>query len=294
MTRPVAFRGDPAVKSALLAQIDRHLTAGTLIFDDTAWDGERGSAMGVSIGGTDPVAYAADYGYPLSLVVLIDDLLRWPAPGFDTSGFVRDWVSVVEPGADLAPAATRLMLSMLGDPGLSGIDDAVVCAIVALHQDELDGRPAPRKQWAAVRQFILTLPDDPSDSRCVIAARLYETAAWPAARGRSTLVSAFHAWRAMHAHVRDADWSDAEEARKDALLQEIWTDQQTARDRGDTVDYGALLAARDHALAKGYEANLRQSNTNFQAASAVIAGHCIALLHACEPVSSRFPISSRS
>lgn len=292
MTQPVAFRGDPAVKAALLAQIDRHLAAGTLEYGETLWDGERGSAMGVSIEGTDPAVYAADYGYPLSLVVLLDELLRWPAPGFDTVGFVRDWVKVVMPGADLAPAATRLMLSMLTDPGLARIDDALIRAIAALHEADLDGRPATRAQWATVRQSVLALSTDLSDSRHVIAARLCEAAAWPAARGRSTLVSAFHAWRAMHAHIRDAAWSDADEARKDTLLKMIWHDQEAARDRNEMVDYGALLAARDDALAKGFEANLRRSNTNFQAASAVIADHCIALLHACKPVSGRSPISS--
>jgi len=275
-----AFGGDPAVKAALLARIDGHLANGTLTFGGTAWDGRSGSALGVSVEGTDPADYADAYGYPLPLAALLDILAEQPVAPFDAAAFVRSWVDAVRPGADLGGVQTELMLFMLDDPRLAGIDDDIARQVRGLHRRALDGVSGAQSDLSALRAAIVALPRRPEDRRRTMALQMWESAAWPAARGHSTLIAAFTAWRQLHVLIDDPNWSDADEQRKESLLGQIWDEQHAVREAGDVVDYHAHLIARDGDLADRFVTNLRRVNGSFMGAAATLANRCIAAFRA--------------
>lgn len=267
MNATTAFDSDPSRKQDLLDRIDRHLAAETLTFMDTAWDGTQGSPLGVSIEGVDPADYATRYGYPLSLAALLDPLLAYPADTFDAAGFVRDWVAVVRPGADLSRVPAELMLFMLGDPAVSAYHAGLTADLMALHRRDRDGDTPPRPQWATARKTILTLPAASSSP----ALALLEAASWPAASGRSSLTSAFEAWRRLQAVFDDPTWSREDEVRKEELLHAIWEDVAPARDAGEQIDYHAQLLLRDADLADRFLGNLNRGNALFLNATASLA-----------------------
>ena len=276
MTDAGAFGGDPEVKAALLARIDRHLVAGTMTYGETAWTGDSGSALGISIEDTDPAAYAAAFGYPLPLAALLDPLIRDLSDGGDVATFVQAWVSTVTPGADLSKVPTRLMLYMLDDPRLRGIDDALADRLVELHHRDLDGIPAGRGEWSAVRQGILAAKQDGDDRDIAFAIWLLEVAAWPAGRGRSSLVDAFGAWRQLQAVFDDPEWSREDERRKEAKMKALWYAHAPGPDRGE-VDLAALFEAFDPELSRRSIRNLHRANNYVRGAASLLADRCIAL-----------------
>lgn len=271
-----AFRGDPAIKAVLLGRIDRHRAAGTLIFGPTAWDGERGSPLGISVEGTDPADYAAVFGYPLGLAALLDPLAADPVDGFDAAGFVREWVAVVRPGADLSRVPAALMLGMLHDLNGGEADAALVTAAVALHRDCRDGGQPPRPVWATLRRDILaSMP-----AAAGAAGDLLEAAAWPAAHARSSLTSAFAAWRRLRAGGADPGWTPRDEARKEAMLHAIWEAETPAREAGEQVHYHARLVERDADLAGRFLLHLDRTNAAALGAAERLARTCVDLLGA--------------
>ncbi|KQN00086.1 hypothetical protein [Sphingomonas sp. Leaf25] len=276
MTDTGAFGGDPNVKAALLARIDRHVADGTMTFGDSAWTGDGGSALGVSIAGIDPATYAAAFGYPLPLAALLDPLARDLSEAGDAPAFVRSWVSTVTPGADLSGVPTRLMLYMLDDPRLRGIDDALADRLVGLHCRDLDGSPGDRGEWSSVRRSILAAKQDADPRATAFVVGLWEVAAWPAARGRSTLVATFNAWRQLQAIVDDPEWSREDECRKEAKMKALWYAHAPAADGGE-VDLAALFEASDPALARRSNRNLRRVRDALHGAAPLLADRCTAL-----------------
>ncbi|MGN5374463.1 MAG: hypothetical protein DI632_05925 [Sphingomonas hengshuiensis] len=274
-----AFGGDAAVKTALLDRLARHRLAGTLLWGATRWDGDAGTALGVSIAGTDPATYAAAFGYPLALAALLDPLADTGGAGFDPAAFVTDWVAVVRPGADLAPIPTLLMLDMLDDPDLRRLCPGEMAMLAALHRADADGAPRPGVEWRAARAAILAV--DPGDDRERRAALdVAEALAWSGGAGRSTLTAMLGAMRHLRAQSRRPEWPQAEEDRAIAQLQALWTDAMPERERGQAIDYRARLTARDPGLAQAFFANLDTTNDAVMQVGRDLAARCIERLRA--------------
>lgn len=62
-----AFHGDPAIRSDVIARLERHADAGTLSFGASHWDGTSGTPLGVAAESAATEDYAARFGYPLAL-----------------------------------------------------------------------------------------------------------------------------------------------------------------------------------------------------------------------------------
>lgn len=273
MTIPVAFHRDEALKKDLLDRIDLHRENGTLVLADTAWDGKRGSPLGVSVEGTDPADYVRRYGYPLSLAALLDPLAANPVEAFDAGEFVRQWVAVVRPGANLFRVASELMLLMLDDPRVAACDPGTTATLIALHRRDRDGDMPSRAEWAKARQTLLASAASPSP-----ASALIEAGAWSATVGRSSLTSAFDAWRRLQSRIEDPAWSPDDEDRKEALLRNIWDAAEPARVAGEHVDYHAKLHECDPDLADRFLVNLGRVNALHLGAAERMAMSVIKLL----------------
>jgi hypothetical protein len=272
----MAFHGNPAVKATLLARIDRHLAAGTLVFANTAWDGERGSPSGVTSESVDPTVYSQLTGYPVALAPLLDALAANPTVTFDAPAFVRNWIAVVRPGAILSDIPAELMMYMLSDPRVAAADPVNAAMLIDLHRRDRGGTPPPRREWAAARQAILAMAAPGSTP----AVSLMEAGAWPAASGRSSLTSAFAAWRRLQAMIDDPTWPPEDERRKEEIFEAMWTEQAPARAAGTDISYHTLLVERDPDLAERFLANLRRVNALAIGAAEQLAGFTIARLEA--------------
>lgn len=275
MTSVTAFHGSLAIKAELLSHIDVHLADDTLLFERTMWKDGRGSALGVSVKGTDPLVYTEKFGYPLALAAALDPLASFPAENFDARRFVRDWVEKVTPGISLEYIPNRLMLWMLDAPELRGVYDSTLTTIIELHRRDINSDTVTKSEWKQARETVLSLPDD-TDNWNHRVKRMLEAASWTTMRGRSVLVDAISAWRNLAVREANDDWSYADEYKTEIALNTLWQEQQQQDDEGDP-NYPAQFEQRDPELSRRFVANLNRTNRRFNERGAEIAVQCISL-----------------
>ncbi len=287
-----AFLGDPAIRAMLLARIDAHIAGTTLdLSGATLWDGVRGSPLGVSVEGSDPVDYARMFGYPVALAAALDMLAAQAEGRGEGRAFVRQWVADVPPGAELAGVPAALMLYLLAAPERDGRDAAIHGELVALHGLSAAGRPAGQDRWRAIRRTIVARADALADPALAPLQALWEAACWPADQGRSTLVGAITAWRRLD-RPRRADWSDRDEARALAILNALWVEHAASRDTDDEPNYMALFRARDPDLAERFGRSQQLAHDQSVARSADLARHCLAELADAGERTHRLPAAN--
>ncbi|MEA1648059.1 hypothetical protein UAJ10_03370 [Nitrospirillum sp. BR 11164] len=207
--------------------------------------------------------FSESYGLPPSLVLLLDVMPIFAASENDIGDW-RNLVEAIEPGADLTPALYGFLLMMLVPPRDDIDPSDITGRLSKLHQRLLAGEAVPRADWAGIRKELVTLSEEhpqPGDRR-KLQYGVWEAAAWPLRDSPSLLVQMFRNWGLLSELVPDPEWSDADEARKDKVLSEIWQEQAPARTAGETPAYPVLFQAREPALARRFEARLARVNTD--------------------------------
>ncbi|MPT48990.1 MAG: hypothetical protein E2598_11315 [Sphingobium sp.] len=285
MTGPGAFSGDPAVKAALLAALDRHVKEGTLLFDGTIWDGVRGSPLGIAIEGDDLQLYSDRFGYPLPLVALLDPLARQYRATEDAIEFVRCWIETPAVGAYLDNIPAALIRYLLTPFDIQGACQPLVQELLRLHGLGTDQDQPSREDWAAVRSMIVRLDAEPLEEAEKRILSLCETVAWPANRGCSILNEALSAARRIAASTGLESWTQEDQKQSDLILQRLWNDTEEARAAGEQPDFPALFHAEQPELAARFEENLRLSNAAYLQCGLDFADRCLALF-AAAPVSA--------
>ena len=255
-----AFHGSQARKTELLERLDRHVAAGMLVIGATAWDGVRGTPLGVLARSVEVDAFAEATGYPLALAGFLDTwtaLIRDPDAA---TAFARDWIARVPPGADLGAVPTRVIIDILGRVAPTHGSAEIVARLRRLHERALVDGGTTRDEWAVLRRDIVTAADAARDELERAALTLCEVAAWPARSSRSILASVASAWCAMVEFETADDWSGADRHRAQELLHALWEAHADDRAAGQYVDYPALFAAREPDLAAGFERDLARTN----------------------------------
>ncbi|MEH3120727.1 MAG: hypothetical protein PGN16_01915 [Sphingomonas phyllosphaerae] len=284
-----AFHGDPAIQAALLTRIDQALATNALSFGVTRWDAAtvQGSALGISVEGTNAEHYAERFGYPLALASLLDPLAeRMAGEPIAAGAFIRRWVADVAPGAPLGRAAARLLLWMLETPDVGMDDDPLGRTSIALHRQWLTDDPPSPKDWFALREQILDAEVPLHDFRRKARLALCEAASWPVDQGGSVLVEAMRYWLDFAALEPDADWSDEDERQKEATLAQLWNEQSDARAAGQPVSYPDLFAAVAPDLETRFRAHLTRTTARLPRRAALLGEQCLTLLgaaHAASP-----------
>ena len=279
-----AFHGDPAVKQDLRARLAGHLAAGTLHFGQTHWDGTSGSALGVSVQGTDVDAYAQAFGYPLPLVGLLDPLGVMIQGAEQRDAFTLGWIDRVAPGADLARVPVQLMVHMLETIDTHAAVDPLKAQAIALHRRDKDGGSVTRAEWSALRQAVA---DDHhagehdrrsgEDDRMLQASlALLDAAAWPAARGYTPLTTVFDRCVDLIGLEPDPDWSDADEAQRDAFFTAMEKELQPRIEAGETLDFMAIFMEREPELMQRTEAYGDRFQARISQTAQAVADTCLA------------------
>jgi hypothetical protein len=189
----LAYRSDPAIKSAILADLDRHRIANAFVQSYGYWENGRGCAVGCTIHSDDHLEYEFRFGIPAILARLEDcifeglpiDLARqWPMRFMDA----------IIPGADLSLVGWQFLHWLLTDASINpGIDHPTVrdavrqCAAVL----ESAARGATI-DWTTARTAAL---------RAEVAARSASGAARCAANSADQ-----SAWSAAWSTAGRADW----------------------------------------------------------------------------------------
>ena len=253
----LAFGGDPATKAGLLATIDRHVATGTLRFGTTKTGEAGGTPLGIATGGMGLDTYVAAYGYPPALAGLLDPLAAMIGTRDSAVRFVRDWVSLVEPGADLTAVPAAIVLDLLEASETRSLIPDIVEPLATLHRRERDGDEITRREWAACRRIVLTATDMPQPGPVRGLLDLCEAACWSSRSSRSILVTMAVKWCDLSEFVADPTWQDGDRIEARQTLHALW--QRHASDE-PPVSIAALFAAQAPDLARRFEANLVRVN----------------------------------
>ncbi|WP_076070590.1 hypothetical protein [Sphingomonas montana] len=250
-----AFHGDPAVKQTLGDRVARHIADGTLVIGNTYWDGVSGSPLGVSVEGTDVEAYVATFGYPLPLAGMLDPLTAMMGMGNAANAFVRDWVDVVAPGADLSPVSAKLMRHMVETAQTDTRGEMLKQKVVALHSRDSAEAPVGRAEWSAVRNEISVARDTASDDSLLTGTlALLDAACWPAGRGYTPLSATLSACIDLVTQIPDPEWTEADNKRSDTFFMAMEQELQPRMAAGEDLDFTAICKEREPEIYARYEA----------------------------------------
>ncbi|TWB60613.1 hypothetical protein FBZ92_106174 [Nitrospirillum viridazoti] len=249
-----AFHGRPELKQRLLDSIDALINQGHIT-------GKRNAKSLTGLLSTECEEFSEVYGLPPSLVLLLDVMPAYAGNATAITAW-RDLVAAIEPGADLNPPLYGFLLMMLVPPRDDIDPSDITGRLSKLHQRLSAGEVVARAEWASLRNELVALSEEkfaPGDRR-KLQYSVWEAAAWPLSSSPSILVQMFRSWGILSELVPDPEWSDADEARKDQVLNEIWQEQAPARTAGERPNYPALFSAREPDLAGRFEAHLSRAN----------------------------------
>ncbi|WP_148293954.1 hypothetical protein [Azospirillum sp. B4] len=258
MDRP-AFHGRLDLKQKLIDSIDALIGAGHI-------QGQRSAKPLTTLMSTDCEELSEVYGLPPSLVLLLDAMPAYAGNAAAVAAW-RDLVGAIEPGADLTLPLYGFLLMMLAPPRDDIDPSDITGRLSKLHQRLLAGEAVARAEWASLRNELVALSEEkfPPGDRRKLQHSVWEAAAWPLSSSPSILVQMFRSWGILSELVPDPEWSDADEARKDQVLNEIWQEQAPARTAGERPEYPALFRAREPDLAGRFEAHLARANAGASA-----------------------------
>lgn len=213
-----AYHGDIALKQMLLARLLRCCVEKKLSFAGSLWDGEKGTPVGCATEANDPLELGRLYGLPDSLCFLIDPLVaEIAAGGRSAEAFVLALFTRIQPGARLDRLASDLMLWMLEDLKNTNEAEALVLAIMTLHDAEARSIAVPSGEWRQVRRQAIALVKAGNDPM----AGFLEEASVSARAFPSSLATTAQAWFAIRDPKMAVNWSADDDARQATLTERI-------------------------------------------------------------------------
>ena len=215
-----AYHNDPAVKSAILAQLVGHRKADEIV-KGQYWEGGKGCAVGCTLHTSDHAEYETRFGIPQMLAHLEDRIFEG-LPNGVAKAWPERFMGTIEPGADLSRVGWQFLHWLITDESMTpGISDPLVRNAVKQCADVLvplmkGGAVDEDAAWSAARSAVRSAES---------AARSAASAAWSANNAaRSAAWSAENAESAASA-ARSAAWSAAYIRMADKLIELICQQQ---------------------------------------------------------------------
>lgn len=155
----LAYHNDPAIKTAILAQLAAHREADELVRGQY-WENGKGCAVGCTIHGSDHMVYEERFGIPGALARLEDAIFEGLTNG-DAQKWPERFMGAIQPGADLTRVHWALLHWLLTDetvnPGITHplVRDAIkTCADLMLRltrgqEVSASARSAESAAWSA-------------------------------------------------------------------------------------------------------------------------------------------------
>ena len=235
-----AYHNDPAVKSAILAQLVAHRKADEIV-QGQYWEGGKGCAVGCTLHTSNHAEYETRFGIPQMLAHLEDGIFEG-LPNGVANAWPERFMGAIEPGADLSRVGWQFMHWLITDESINpGISDPLVRAAVKQCADVL----VPLMKGGAVDEYAASAASAASAAwSAASAARRAasaKSAAWSAAWSAESAASA--AWSAGSA-ARSAEstaWSAARRAEsaasaaRSAAWSAAWSAESAARSAESTA-----------------------------------------------------------
>jgi hypothetical protein len=236
-----AFHNDPAIKAALVAQLEAHYAADEII-KGTYWEGGKGCAVGCCVHSGDHSLFESRYRIPEKIAALMDGIFEG-LPNDSAKAFPLAVIKAIPVGADLSRVINHFLEWLLIDPehGVARFNAAPsILAVAALHRRIIDGGAVQTEEWAAARDA----------ARAEAAARDADwAAARAAARAEAADWAAAMAADAARAAAMDADWAAAwaaamaADAARAAAMDADWAADWDAARKAQAQKLVELLAA---------------------------------------------------
>lgn len=235
-----AFGGQEERKASLVEQVAKHSAAGEVVPGPGAWDGQKGSLIGVTIHATDPERFETEVGIDRGLLNLAETWWRiafyaaplhmpaWqkldPAEVEEVRQFPCSWLTAIPTGADTGGIAKEILIWCIEQTLLDiGPKDDQASELVAI-ADELvqmhQGASASREDWRSLRRRCVALRDSIRGYNVLgAAATTIETAAWPLGKSGSTIADTLAQFVNLVIPIVMAaeGWSEEDEAKKSEL-----------------------------------------------------------------------------
>lgn len=125
----VAYHNDPAIKTAILAQLASHRAADELV-KGQYWERGKGCAVGCTIHGSDHARYETMFGIP-QMLARLEDCIFEGLPNDRAKEWPERFMSAIKPGADLSHVSWEFLHRLLTveelNPGINHplVKDAV-------------------------------------------------------------------------------------------------------------------------------------------------------------------------
>ncbi|WP_267427485.1 hypothetical protein [Methylobacterium sp. GC_Met_2] len=291
----LAFGGDAARKSALLARLDEHRDAGTVTPSGPSWTGVGGTPAGCIAGSNDPADFARATGFPSSLMPLLDFLC--PRCGDEERGsnageaadLARAMLMGVTPGADLTNVPGLILCALLDEASAHAGDEPEIIAardrIEALHRAALAGHRPGATAWRAARAAAVTATDAAREPAGQRFGRLVEAVAWDPAASSSILQEVAMAWLEIEAHAASAatGWTAADDAAVERCFQACRSESLAAGGQPEAFAFPPLFHAREPELARRFAMQLAAANAAYFQAVRDLARRCLDYLAAARP-----------
>ncbi|KAB8045046.1 hypothetical protein [Janthinobacterium aquaticum] len=181
-----AYHSNPTVRDDCIAQLRKQAEQKRLAPGPLAWNGEKGSLIGCLLESEDLVKWENDLGLPQWLATTADGIAAQQQTIDDALDFGIRLLNAIRPGADVSPAASAVILSVLADArafvgqstDVPAELDAVLQQVQSLQQQVMAGqRPVPA-DWRAARRSATGVTDGLDSELLQSLAVCVETAAW--------------------------------------------------------------------------------------------------------------------
>lgn len=258
----IAFQADPTVKEMALTRLRRHIDDGSFVFYP-AWEDGNANVIGAVVEADDKTAFAERLGYPLALVIALEDIIHAYQTLPAAQEYVLEWFKRTPIGADLSRVVSQALLSILELPDLVTLTtphaklERCRQAVMALHRREIDGDTPDRKAWKVERLAAVAVSDTMIEgSFAHLAGLIVEAAAWPASM-RTVLRDTLSAFGGLEVKREMAaiGWTDALESRAYKIREKAEVDGRMAEVSG-IERLLALLDADDPELGQHFRQRL--------------------------------------
>ena len=207
----LAYHSDNTIKTNILLQLEAHRAADQLA-KGRYWEGGKGCAVGCTVHSGDHSEYERRFGIPQVLARLEDRIFEGLPNELSQVWPIR-FMSVIEPGADLAMVWPRFALWLLTEEVPQHTKNvrtkASLAEVAELYRQWTEGNKPEREVWIGTRRNVVAVAAD-----YVAAYAAYAVAAADnyAATAYAAYAVAYAAYAATYTDADAATYTDADAA----------------------------------------------------------------------------------
>ena len=244
-----AYHSQPAVRDAALDRLQRHAADAQLAPGPLAWNGSKGSLVGCILESEDLAQWETELGLPQWLATTADGIAAQQASIDAARDFGVELLGAIRPGADVTPAASAVILDVLGEAGsftAALVDDPddlrqAMAQVEGLHRRVLAGEAPAPAEWRAARRAATALTDAQPSELLQALSTCAETAAWNPATSKAVVFDTLRVYSkaAIHKTNAQSGYTKEDDDHIRRHLDEMWNThlahQPELQEQGITV-----------------------------------------------------------